>query len=92
MVLARPRVRLTTKIGSKNSLYPLRHLTETPGERVQKTTVGEQFEPRIFESFYPATQENTGFTLQPFTHTQQLAGPKKSISKNNIGGLLCVSA
>ncbi len=28
MVLARPRVRSTTKIDSKNSLYPLRHFTE----------------------------------------------------------------
>jgi hypothetical protein len=56
MVLARPRVRSTIKIGLKSNLYP-HAFQRTVGGRVRETTVEKQFEPRILESFDLSTQE-----------------------------------
>jgi hypothetical protein len=42
----------------------------TAGGRVQKITAGERFEPRILESFDPATQEQYWvFTCNNLNHT-----------------------
>jgi hypothetical protein len=40
----------------------------TPGGHIQEITAGEQFEPRILESFDPATQELYRLHLQELSH------------------------
>jgi hypothetical protein len=63
----------TIKIGSKNSLY-LESFHRTPGGRVQKITVREQFEPRTLKSFDPVPQELYRLSLQRFTrNTSKIA-------------------
>jgi hypothetical protein len=42
----------------------------TPDGRIQKITAGEQFKPRILESFDPVTLRQTGFeNLQESNHS-----------------------
>jgi hypothetical protein len=71
MVLARPGVRSTTKIDSKKQFISSQAFHRTPGGRVQKTTAGEQFRPRILNSFDPAAQEHYRNSTCNHPHTQQ---------------------
>jgi hypothetical protein len=64
----------TCKIDNKNRIkeqfISSQTFHRTPGGRVRKTTTGEQFEPRIIESFDLATQEI--YRLHPATiHTKE---------------------
>jgi hypothetical protein len=71
MVLARPRAKSTTKIRSKNSLYPHRHFTKhlvgTFGKPPRESDLN--YEP---SSLLDRRLKNyTGFTLQPSTHNRK---------------------
>jgi hypothetical protein len=64
----------TCKIDDKNRIeeqfISSQAFHRTPGGRVRETTVGEQFKPRILETFDPVTQEI--YWLHPATiHTQE---------------------
>jgi hypothetical protein len=57
MVLARPRVRSTTKIDSKNSLYPHSHFTEHLVGAFEKSPRKSNLNHETLSFFYPTTQE-----------------------------------
>jgi hypothetical protein len=79
-MVARKRARPMTKIDSKACLCPHRHFTEHLVGTFRKITAGEQFEPRILETFDPVTQEL--YRHLPTTiHTKS---PKESMEKSKL--------
>jgi hypothetical protein len=80
----------TCKIDDKNRLekqfISSQTFHRTPDGRVQKTTMGERFRPRILETFNPMAQEHTGFSLQQSTLNQRLDSSTNSstILQNNV--------
>jgi hypothetical protein len=61
MVLARPRERSTTKIDSKNSLYPLSHFTEQLMGVFSKIPQKNNLDHESSSFFDPAAKDKTGF-------------------------------
>jgi hypothetical protein len=73
MVLARPDVRSTTKIDSKNSLYPLRHFTEHMVNVFRKLPWKNDLDHESSSLFDPVAQEHYRhkFLQQSTSHTSK---------------------